>query len=286
MPKGSLVYPDGEKYFGELKDQVPHGEGTMTFPDGSKYVGSFLDGQFDGYGTFTTFSGTYIGEWQSGVPDGQGTFTYSDGTTQSGEWENGHFKENHAPDASNKQLSMLDGEEEEGASLQENLSLGQDISPYIIHEENNVSASESAKTDAWSYVPNSIRVEEKPGARLNKVHATVRLREGLYTGELNKGIPHGKGSLTNADGTKYTGTWEQGTMEGAFTVTGLDGKATKCFFKQGVLQKPKKQVIVSFKLMPGRDDDLIEWLETLGEGEKSFHIRQVLREKLFGKKAY
>ena len=38
----------------------------------------------------------------------------------------------------------------------------------------------------------------------------------------------------------------------------------------------------TFRLMPGRDDDLIQWLETLGEGERSFYIRQVLRRGLAG----
>ena len=32
--------------------------------------------------------------------------------------------------------------------------------------------------------------------------------------------------------------------------------------------------------MPGRDDDLIQWLNSLGKGEKSFHIRHALREWL------
>lgn len=38
----------------------------------------------------------------------------------------------------------------------------------------------------------------------------------------------------------------------------------------------------TFRLMPGRDDDLIQWLETLGEGERSFYIRQILRRGLAG----
>ena len=35
--------------------------------------------------------------------------------------------------------------------------------------------------------------------------------------------------------------------------------------------------IVAFKVKPGRDDDLIKWLEEIGEGERSFFIRQALR---------
>jgi len=37
---------------------------------------------------------------------------------------------------------------------------------------------------------------------------------------------------------------------------------------------------VTFRLRPGRDDDLIAWLESMGEGERSYFIRQVLRRGL------
>ena len=38
----------------------------------------------------------------------------------------------------------------------------------------------------------------------------------------------------------------------------------------------------TFRLKPGRDDDLISWLEALGEGERSYCIRQTLRRGLSG----
>ena len=40
--------------------------------------------------------------------------------------------------------------------------------------------------------------------------------------------------------------------------------------------------IINFKVKPGRDDDLIDWMKTLGEGERSFHLRQTLRRGLRG----
>ncbi len=38
----------------------------------------------------------------------------------------------------------------------------------------------------------------------------------------------------------------------------------------------------NFRLQRGRDDDLISWLESLGAGERSYYIRQVLRRGLRG----
>lgn len=39
----------------------------------------------------------------------------------------------------------------------------------------------------------------------------------------------------------------------------------------------------TFRLKPERDNDLIDWLNSLGEGERSFFIRQALRQALKGK---
>lgn len=36
----------------------------------------------------------------------------------------------------------------------------------------------------------------------------------------------------------------------------------------------------TFRLKPGRDEDLITWLESLGEGERSFFIRNALRKAI------
>ncbi len=33
----------------------------------------------------------------------------------------------------------------------------------------------------------------------------------------------------------------------------------------------------NFRLQPGRDDELIRWLDSLGAGERSHYIRQALR---------
>ena len=37
---------------------------------------------------------------------------------------------------------------------------------------------------------------------------------------------------------------------------------------------------IAFRLKPGRDDDLINWFESLGDGDKSYYIRETLRKNL------
>lgn len=39
-------------------------------------------------------------------------------------------------------------------------------------------------------------------------------------------------------------------------------------------------MFIAFRLKPGRDDDLINWIQGTGEGDRSYHIRQAIRQGL------
>ncbi len=41
---------------------------------------------------------------------------------------------------------------------------------------------------------------------------------------------------------------------------------------------------IGFRLKPGRDDDLIRWVESLGNGDQSYYIRESLRRDLNAQK--
>ncbi len=47
--------------------------------------------------------------------------------------------------------------------------------------------------------------------------------------------------------------------------------------------KLSKDTKVSFRLKPGRDDAIIDWLESLGEHDRSYYVREGLRDYLNGK---
>ena len=51
--RGTITWPSGQKYVGELKDGKINGQGTFTWPSGQKYVGGFKDGKRNGQGTHT-----------------------------------------------------------------------------------------------------------------------------------------------------------------------------------------------------------------------------------------
>jgi len=83
---GTLTFPDGSKYVGQVKDGKPHGQGTLTFPGGYKYEGQFKNGAFHGHGTMTwSDGGKYEGQWSDGAFHGYGVSTNPDGTSHENE---------------------------------------------------------------------------------------------------------------------------------------------------------------------------------------------------------
>ncbi|MDB2423055.1 trypsin-like peptidase domain-containing protein [Paracoccaceae bacterium] len=90
--KGSLTFPNGDKYVGEFKDGEINGQGTYTFASGSKYVGEFKNNNQHGQGTYTFANGNkYVGEFKNNKRNGQGTFTWASGDKYVGESKNSYF---------------------------------------------------------------------------------------------------------------------------------------------------------------------------------------------------
>jgi len=88
--RGSMIYPNGDRYDGEFRNGKRNGCGTFTFTNGRSYVGQFRDDRFQGQGIWTLENGDrYIGEFQNNKCDGQGTFISTDGSQKTGIWENG-----------------------------------------------------------------------------------------------------------------------------------------------------------------------------------------------------
>ena len=80
----------GDKYVGENKNNLSHGQGTYYYANGDKYVGEFKDGSKHGQGAYTYADGEkYVGEWKDGIKHGQGTYTWADGAKYVGEFKDG-----------------------------------------------------------------------------------------------------------------------------------------------------------------------------------------------------
>ena len=66
--RGEYHFRNGQKYFGDLKDGLPHGYGRIQSADGERFFGEFENGKPYGYGThfsaqgFIIFSGLWEGD--------------------------------------------------------------------------------------------------------------------------------------------------------------------------------------------------------------------------------
>ena len=94
--QGSITFPDGIKYIGELKYNKPYGHGTKFLPEpkpifynNTKYVGEFKYGLLNGQAMITYANGTkFVGNFRDGSYYGPGTYTFANGTIDKGIWKN------------------------------------------------------------------------------------------------------------------------------------------------------------------------------------------------------
>ncbi len=83
---------DGDKYnyYGDTKNNLPHGKGTATYDNGDKYIGSYKNGKMDGQGTYYFKSGSkYVGDWKNDKRTGKGTYYFKNGDKYVGDFKNG-----------------------------------------------------------------------------------------------------------------------------------------------------------------------------------------------------
>ena len=80
------------EYDVSLVDRIRHGKGTMAFPNSDKYIVEWNYSKLNGQGTVTYTNGAkYVGEWKDGKRHGRGTMTFTNGIKYTGEWKDDIF---------------------------------------------------------------------------------------------------------------------------------------------------------------------------------------------------
>ena len=97
MPEGKLedhvfiIYSNGDKYVGDVRDGLPDGYGTIASIDGDMYSGWWKNGRQHGHGTYIWTDGDFfIGMSKDGERHGKGAY-FVDGEMYEEEWENGQL---------------------------------------------------------------------------------------------------------------------------------------------------------------------------------------------------
>lgn len=90
--RGSMLYPNGNRYDGDYRNGLRNGCGTFTFNNGRRYVGEFHNDLFSGRGVWILENGDrYTGDFEFNKCNGEGVYTFADGTSKSGIWQQGRL---------------------------------------------------------------------------------------------------------------------------------------------------------------------------------------------------
>ena len=196
--KGTFIWPNGDKYNGNWKNQKPHGLGTFIWVNGTKYIGDWEFGIQNGQGTVTWANGDkYIGGRKNGEADGQGTFIFANGITQSGEWKNGNLIER---DSSGKAIGCVEGNCDNGKGT----GVWEKGFKYV--GEWKMQNMHGFGIGTW---PNGDRYEGDwvNGQRTGQGKYFYS-GGGVYTGEWKNNNRHGEGTMIWNDGVKEVAIWE------------------------------------------------------------------------------
>ena len=92
--KKKIQFSYGE-YYGEEKDEKPHGKGELKYKSGDVYDGEWKDGERHGQGVYKykwrneDVYDVYDGEWENNEEHGHGVMKYANDDVYDGEWKNG-----------------------------------------------------------------------------------------------------------------------------------------------------------------------------------------------------
>ncbi|GMH25075.1 hypothetical protein Nepgr_026918 [Nepenthes gracilis] len=180
------VFPNGDVYYGDYLDALPHGRGKYTWSDGTVYEGEWEEGKMTGKGCIVWPSGfKYEGDFSGGYLHGCGTFTASDGSAYHGAW-----MMNFQHGAGRKQYSSSDiyeGQWKEG-----------------VREGNGKYIWNSGNTYIGTW---------KSG-KMSGRGVMKWINGDLFYGFWLDGLRHGSGFYMFADGGYYLGTWTRGLKDG------------------------------------------------------------------------
>jgi hypothetical protein len=88
--RGIFTSSQGYVYTGEFRHGKPNGLGKLVYDNGDRYEGDFMNDMFHGQGKYNYANGDlYRGEFLNDLPHGHGVYILANGSIYSGIWEQG-----------------------------------------------------------------------------------------------------------------------------------------------------------------------------------------------------
>ena len=170
----------GDKYVGEWKKDLQHGQGTYYFLAENEFKGD-----------------KYQGAWKDGKRHGQGTYIYADGSKYAGEWEN------------NKRHGYAIQYNADGSIFREGVFKDDEF----LYAETRENKDPSSQMSSLSPCPSD------QNATYDMCFGTYDWTSGdnkgdKYIGEWKKDKMHGQGMYIFANGDRYQGAWKDGKKHG------------------------------------------------------------------------
>ncbi|CAM9288247.1 unnamed protein product, partial [Ascophyllum nodosum] len=235
---GLKIYPNGDRYLGDLIDGLREGQGTLTCVNGNTYRGQFKANRFHGtgymkYGTLIEdgeeiCGRVYKGGWEKGVKKGEGVLHTGTGQVYEGCFQDDQY---HGPGVLRGPGEvMLDGEWKRG-------KLDGEARCRYKSGVSYTGGMRNAEFDGMGKLVFGKRGglyegEFKHGVQ-NGFGIRTYLNGSVYEGVFRDGVPSGEGTMHYASGDMYVGEWQRGQREGKGVLSLANGDRYDGSFLEG-----------------------------------------------------
>lgn len=219
--KGTYLWGDGTRYYGDWQNQLPHGTGWQ--------YGSY--GRLRNSGVWS--EGVYMGKVLSGnCQDGSGSLEFPNGERYEGEFQN------CTPEGKGV-LTFLNGDRYRG-QIKEGLPHGDGSYTWAASSDSLSGVFRRGKIRgiARYYFSNGDRYEGafRLGRRAGRGTMAWHNRD-RYEGNWENDQMNGPGTYTYANGDVYRGNFQDGLLHGEGTYTAAGGQSFKAMWKAGTVEK-------------------------------------------------
>ena len=200
------IYENGEmvgSFEGELKNDFLNGKGYWE-QDGCRYEGTFIDHRLNGEGKITCDDGYQAkGLYKDDQLNGQGFESWGNGTVYEGEYKEGYLN-------GEGKKNFANGTKEFGTFSEDNL--------------------DGFGTLIWD---TGTKYEGDWVDGVGVGVATITYNDGIYVGQTDKTLEHGKGTFTWNIGDVYTGEFVYGQRTGKGIYKWSNGDEYNGYFENG-----------------------------------------------------